>query len=116
MTTDFGSMPDSSLEEMIEKLCIITHLFDREFDHYKNYNNGDTVLKTLWDQKFKNEDITNQKIKEMYEKANQPYREILQQSFKDDLNTLKIIPATGRMYIESYHDCQARFDKVKFKI
>ena len=48
MPREFEDMTDSSLEEMVEKMAIITHLFSREFELYKNYNQGANVLKSMW--------------------------------------------------------------------
>lgn len=32
---DYSEMPDDDMASMIEKLCIINHLFSREFEIYK---------------------------------------------------------------------------------
>jgi hypothetical protein len=101
-------MPDSSFEEMLEKLCIINHLFERDFELYMHFNQGKSLFEQLWDGKFKGQDFS--KLREKYEIANQEYRAKLRQLFQDDNKVLRHTVATGRLFIETYEDMNERFE------
>ena len=67
----------------------------------------------MWDGKFKDQDLQN--IDEMYFAANLKYRERLQQLYLDDMKKLRHLIPTGRLFIETFDECQDRFTQVKLK-
>lgn len=100
-----------ALEQMVEKLVILTHIYSREFQIYVDKGHGKTLLEQLWNGHFKDEEVD---LANLFEKVNQPYRQKLVGLMHEDLARLKDMPASGRNYIEPYEKMMERFDN-KFK-
>jgi hypothetical protein len=84
----------TSLEEVIEKICIVSHLIDKEIIHY--FDNGHNPLKLLLGGKF-NKYSDDQVIK-TFRKINSLYQQELQKLFFDDLQNISKSPTIGRTF------------------
>jgi hypothetical protein len=77
---------------MIEKLVIISHLYDREFRHY--LDNGQNPLKTMFNKRFAKYDIN--KVRDLFHQINAFYVTELETLFLEDMKRIETVPTLGR--------------------
>ncbi len=92
--------------ETVKKLSIISQIFNKELLHYLHYNHGQEIQQQLFGGQFKDQ---LQPLISSYEKFNEPQRSRLQQLYDDDIDRLMLLPASGRMFIESLDQATERF-------
>jgi hypothetical protein len=102
---------EDDLETMLEKLAILTHIYDREFQLQVNHGHGATLLRRLWAGKFADDINDTNLVAQVFERVNQPYRQKLKKTFDWSLEKLKDTEAEGRLYIESMEAAEKRFDR-----
>ena len=83
---------EEGLENLIEKLVIISHLYDREFRHY--LDRGANPLKTMFNKKFANYDIN--KVRNLFYQINAFYVQELETLFLSDMARIEKVPTLGR--------------------
>ena len=96
----------------MEKMVILQHLFSDQFAKYVRFGHSKDMLEHFWHGKFtENNELSNEQIVAMYKKVAKKYHERVRQVFLNDLDRLKELPPSGRLYVELYSDCKKRFDK-----
>eukprot|EP00347_Sterkiella_histriomuscorum_P017245 403350129 len=112
-TRDFNAENKPPFEEILEKLSILTHLYDREFQLYMINGQGMSLFDKMFNGIYYDEasEYTKQQLLEKYQQINLPYKRILTKVFFDDVDRLRYIPASGRDIIESYEVTMKKIDQ-----
>ena len=86
----------SSLEEQLEKLAILTHIYSREFQTFtmtnQDQNKSSELLKNLWHGAYA-KGHSEADLFSMVERVNAPYRDKLVSLYEDELRRVKDMPA-----------------------
>lgn len=94
-TRDYD-LDGSSLEEYVEKLAILTHIFSREFQCFAMTNTDEhkpsELLDTMWNGAFANHDLSEADLAQLFERVNAPYREKLVSLFEHELRRVGKMP------------------------
>ena len=51
-----------SVEDLMTKVSLLTHMFSREFQMYIHYNHGDELMKQLWNGVYYDEDVDYEEL------------------------------------------------------
>ncbi|CDW83616.1 UNKNOWN [Stylonychia lemnae] len=106
---EFGPQNKPPLDEILEKLAILTHIFSREAQLY--IQNGQQ--QSLFDQLFNGiyaEEIKERNIQQEFTQINMPYRLRLQKLYNNEIIRWGQVPSQGRFMIETYEEAMSRFD------
>jgi hypothetical protein len=93
---------------MMEKLVILTHIYDREFQSQLNHGHAQELLTHMFQGRYASHAPMATSI---FQQVNQPYREVLQSTFAESTEKLKDTAAEGRLYIEPYEATEKRFER-----
>ena len=69
---DFTDKKGQSFQEVLEKLTILTHIYNREFQIYLEHGHHETLFQQMFGGVFA--DLARNSCKEDFYKLNQPYR------------------------------------------
>jgi hypothetical protein len=95
------------LEVLLEKLVIISYIFDREFRHY--LENGKNPLKLILNGKFANYETGL--VQAIFSQINAFYMRELEQIFFDDLKRIENTESTGRYLVNDYNEELGKLEK-----
>lgn len=100
------------LEDLLEKMAILQHLFSDQFAKYVRFGHAKDMLDHFWHGIFtEHNDLTNEQIVAIYKKVSKKYHERVRTTFLNDLERLQELAPSGRLYVELYSEVQKRIDK-----
>ncbi len=85
-----------ALEVLVEKLVIISHLYDREFRNY--LENGQNPLKILFNKKFSH--YSDELVLNLFNEINAFYISELEKLYIEDMKRLNYVESYGRFILK----------------